>query len=58
MEALRSWCYNRDLVLPEDELGLMMGMADYDKDGFITETEFFKLMTHTKTYKPPPSKKK
>lgn len=46
-ETLRDWCYERDLVLPEDELHLMIKMADANKDNIISEEEFLKLMAAT-----------
>jgi len=46
-ETLRDWCYDRDLVLPEDELRLMIRMADTNKDSVISEEEFLRLMAST-----------
>ena len=46
-ETLREWCYERDMVLPEDELHLMIKMADANKDSVISEEEFLRLMAST-----------
>ena len=57
LAALRSWCFSNDLVLPEDELELMVGSADLNKDGKITEKEFIKLMNQNNTLRPTSRKK-
>ncbi|XP_075246924.1 calcium-binding protein SPEC 2A-like [Convolutriloba macropyga] len=57
-EALRTWCFNQDIVLPEDELTMMMNSADENLDGKITEKEFIRLMHQINTLRTPSSKKK
>lgn len=57
-EALRNWCFKQDIVLPEDELEMMMRSADENLDGKITDKEFTKLMFHINTLRTPSSKKK